>query len=70
MKVGMTVSYTHEVGGKRKSEMVHLDRVVENGKAYTDEAFKNEIAERLTREFGAVKPVVVRYEHHGPPTEL
>ena len=68
MNVGITVEYTHEVNGARKSETVEMTRPVGDRKAYTDEAFKSHIAERLEKERGAVKPLVVRYEHHGPPT--
>jgi hypothetical protein len=67
MKIGITVEYTHEINGARKSETVEMTRPVGDRKAYTDEAFKRHIAERLEKELGVVQPEIVRYEHHGPP---
>jgi len=67
MKVAITVEYTHEVNGKREAAFVVMTRPVGDRRAYTDDAFKSRIVERLEQELGVVKPEIVRYEHHGQP---
>jgi hypothetical protein len=67
MKIAVTVDYTHEVDGKRVEGTVEALLPVGDRKAYTDEAFKTHIAERLEKELGVVQPEIVRYGHHGEP---
>jgi hypothetical protein len=67
MKIAVTVEFTHEVAGKRVSQTVEALLPVGDRKAYTDEAFKTHIAERLAKELGVAQPEIVRYGHHGEP---
>jgi hypothetical protein len=67
MKIAVTVEFTHEVDGKRVSETIEALLPVGDRKAYTDEAFKTHVAERLEEELRVVQPEIVRYGHHGEP---
>ena len=61
MNVKVTVDYTHEVQGSREAATAGFTRPTNDGKAFTDEAFRGYLTERLERELHAVKPVVVTY---------
>lgn len=67
MKITVTVDVVHQVNGALQSDQFEMLLPVGDRKAYTDEAFRLRVKERLEQELKLVDLEVVRYEIHEQP---